>query len=473
MPEASLHPLPIYKLLQRQYPIYPLIGLPATVIGTILAILLVPIDPTPAGVLLVSALIMVLGLLIAPIFSLFRNPVTLLRTEYCLVLAPIYWLLLDLIQGAYDVNLERTTVRLTFAAIGLFVCGVWLSTLQKPWSLPRIITHSASYSLGSNTIFKLILIFFCLGFSKFAIASDFDPQVMFFYLLQNRWNAPWNRGMLGGWDAFLDHMAYFGYLLPTLTTLYGIRSRRFRLNLIISILLSTTMVAFLAHGGGRRVIGVVIGSALICWVLEQRKLTFKRLIIALSATIFLLSGMQLMLEYRNIGFQGWVSQENHIQSQYNYLHVDDNFLRLGQIIDFVPKKYPFVYEKQVVFALVRPIPRVFWPGKPINAGFDLAEANNRYGISFSSSVIGEFYLSLGWFAVFLGGWLYGRLAGMVSLLLIRNVESANVLLYSLFTMALFAGVRSMLDLILMSYAVVAWILVSAFAISKQKQYRLH
>jgi len=45
---------------------------------------------------------------------------------------------------------------------------------------------------------------------------------MVYYLGQERWAAPWGRGQLGGWDAFLDHLQYFGYLLPVLTVVIGV-----------------------------------------------------------------------------------------------------------------------------------------------------------------------------------------------------------------------------------------------------------
>ena len=59
------------------------------------------------------------------------------------------------------------------------------------------------------------------------------------------------------------------------------------------------------------------------------------------------------------------------ESEYDYLHVDDNFLRLAQVIQLVPAQHDYVYLQQLIFTAVRPVPRVFWPGKPIDPGFDL------------------------------------------------------------------------------------------------------
>jgi hypothetical protein len=79
------------------------------------------------------------------------------------------------------------------------------------------------------------------------------------------------------------------------------------------------------------------------------------------------------------------------------------------------------------------------------------------GASLSSSVIGELYMAGGFLAIALGGWLYGRLAGMASQLLTQRTSLSALLVYAIVTMSLFAGMRSMLDLVLVNYATVAWI----------------
>ena len=77
--------------------------------------------------------------------------------------------------------------------------------------------------------------------------SDFDIPRMFSYLGEQRWMAPWARSQLGGWDAFLDQMQYFGYVLPSLTALL-IARRGFTLQTGFSMLLSGIMLAFLSSG---------------------------------------------------------------------------------------------------------------------------------------------------------------------------------------------------------------------------------
>lgn len=463
LPAPPFIPPTLY--LKRKYPIYPQLGLGATVLGTLVALVLMPPNPYPAGALFNSALVMTVGLAFAPVLAISRNPKTLFQAQHLLVLAPIYWLLLDLLQGAYDLGQVGVAgIRGAFIAIGLFVCGVWLAALFTPWKLTTPLIKTAQHRITPATIFTLILIFFALGIFKYAYFSNFNPALMVFYLTLGRWSAPWARSALGGWNAFLDHLSYFGYILPTLTVLLALRSKRFNGELLISIFLTLTMSVFLSQGGSRRIIGVIFGAALICWFLEQDYLKLRHFVLGLGSVALLLISLQLMLEYRNIGLQ--TDLEEKIELKYEYLHVDDNFLRLSQIITIVPRYHLHVYEQQIIYTLARPIPRILWPDKPINPGFDLSRFLGRPGVSLSSSVIGEWYLSWGWFAVIFGGWLYGSLAGTITRLLLFPRGSTAIMVYSLATMALFAGMRSMIELVLMSYSLLTWMVISWLFLNK-------
>ena len=287
---------------------------------------------------------------------------------------------------------------------------------------------------------------------NFAFATGFNVSVMFSYLGEQRWAAPWGRAQLGGWDAFLDQMQYFGYVLPSLTALL-IARRGFKPQAWVSIALSGVMLAFLAQGGGRRIIGVTVGAAIIVWIQSQQTINIRRLVMAGAAAIGLLAGMQFMLNIRTIGYEEYAYTG---ASDYDYLHVDDNFLRLSQVIQIVPAEHDHVGFQQLIFTAVRPVPRVFWPGKPVDPGFDLPSIVGMKGVSLSTSIIGEWYLSFGWIAVVFGGWLHGRLARTANVLRETPQFQTNPIVYGLAVMVLVSGMRSMLELVLMSYALVAW-----------------
>jgi hypothetical protein len=443
-----------------------LLALLSTTIATTMATLLIPDDPSAEGALFYPALVMSAGLATAPLITALRYPKALLRGECLLSLAPIYWLLLDLLQGVYAMeDITADQVRQAFLAIGLFVVMVWLGALRRSWKIPRVLISSVSQEFSINTYFTLAVACFVLGMLNFAIPTNFNIFEMVHYLGQDRWAAPWGRGQLGGWDAFLDHLQYFGYLLPVLTVVIGRRAGLRNVRTLICIGMSVVVALFLAQSGSRRVIGVVAGMALILWVLDQHRLRVKHLVMTAVAILALLLTLQVMLEYRNVGLSVLIGkgeipsgrQEKRQILEEQHLRVDDNFYRLCQIIQLIPDSHPFVYHKYLVYVLVRPVPRVFWPDKPIDPGFDLPSALGVQGLSLSYSVIGELYMSLGFIGIALGGWFYGRVASTASGLLARCNTQGALVIYSIVVMALFSGMRSILELILVSYVVLAWV----------------
>src|SRR5919106_1319450 len=366
-----------------------LLGILSTGMATILAVLLIPENATAPGALFYPALVMSAGLAAAPFAASFRYPKAILRGESLLALAPIYWLLLDLLQGVYSMdNIGTEQIRLAFLAIGLFVGMVWLGAIRRPWKVPAIVIRSVSQEFSLNTYFALAIACFFLGMLNFAVPCNFNVFEMVYYLGQERWAAPWGRGQLGGWDAFLDHLQYFGYLLPILTVVIARRGGVRNPRALACIAMSIVMALFLAQSGSRRVIGVVAGMALGLWGLDQPRLRVKHLLTSAFAIVALLLALQVMLEYRNVGLSVLVgkgevpsgrSEKRQILEE-QHLRVDDNFYRLCQIIQLIPESYPFVYHKYFIYVIVRPIPRVLWPGKPVDAGFDLPTALGAVGV---------------------------------------------------------------------------------------------
>lgn len=429
------------------------IGVAATVAGLLIGLALFPEDPSPRGALMGPAAILSLGILLVPVIrAIQRSPATL-NAENLVALGFVFWLLLDPIQGAYDLrDAADWAIRDAFIAIGVSAASMWVGVAGKPWPLPKWITEIAMRPMDTRTVGRLVPVCLALGMFNYAYSTNFNLAEMFSYIGANRWAAPWARGQLGGWEAFRDQLQYFGYILPSLTALLIARTG-FSFSVLLSIGASAIMLAFLAQGGGRRIIGVTVGAALLVWIQAQPVLKVRRLLIAGAITVVMAATMQLMLNIRGIGYAEFMFLGD---SQYDYLHVDDNYLRLAQVIEIVPADHPHVYFQQIWFTLVRPVPRVFWPGKPLDPGFDLPSIVGLKGVSLSTSIIGEWYLSYGWLAIIFGGWLHGRLARTANSLREQPAYQNNPIVYGLAVMVLVAGMRSMQDLVIMSYALVAW-----------------
>jgi oligosaccharide repeat unit polymerase len=429
----------------------PLVGFVAALLGTLGVIVLFPQYPSPRGALMVPAAVLSLSIIVVPFLRAVTGAATRMNAENFVALGFIYWLLLDLIQGAYDLrDASDEALRLALIGIGLSAAAMWLGAAARAWRVPRGLLALASTSLDSRMAWKLVPICFVIGMFNYAYSVNFDIPVMFSYLGMNRWEVPWARGQLGGWSSFIDQLPYFGYVLPSLTAVLLVR-RGFSVTTLLAVAMSVVMLLFLAQGGGRRIIGVTCGAALIVWVQLQPKLNVRKMVMIGAAVIGLLWVMQFMLNVRTVGYAEFSMRG---QSEYDYLHVDDNFLRLAQVIEIVPAERDYVYQQQIVFTLVRPVPRVFWPNKPVDPGFDLPSEVGLRGVSLSTSIIGEWYVSFGWFGVLLGGWLHGRLSGAANAL--RQAGGHNPIVFALAVMVLVSGMRSMQDLVIMSYALVAW-----------------
>src|SRR6185295_10085114 len=120
-------------------------------------------------------------------------------------------------------------------AVGLSATVMWVGTIGKPWPVPAWLRDVASRPLDAGTIRRIIPVCFLLGMMNYAYAVDFNLPVMFSYLGENRWAAPWGRGQLGGWGSFIDQMPYFGYVLPSLTALIIVKRGLFKFESLLAI----------------------------------------------------------------------------------------------------------------------------------------------------------------------------------------------------------------------------------------------
>jgi oligosaccharide repeat unit polymerase len=438
-------------------------GFAATSVALLFALAIFPAEPSPRGALVLPAMILSIGILLVPVSRAIKQSPKLLNAENLVAFGFVFWLLLDLLQGAYDLSEAADwAIRDAFISIGVSAIAMWVGVAGKPWPLPQWIQEIARSPMDTKTVGRLVPTCFLLGMFNFAYATGFQFDVMFSYIGEQRWAAPWGRAQLGGWSSFLDQLQYFGYVLPSLTALL-IARRGFVAQAWVAIALTAVMEVFLAQGGGRRIIGVTVGAAILVWIQSQQKINFRKLTVAGIAAAGLLLTLQFMLNIRTIGYEEYVFRGT---GSYDYLHVDDNFLRLSQVIEIVPSEHGHVGFQQLWYTAVRPVPRVFWPGKPIDPGFDLPSVVGLKGVSLSTSIIGEWYLSFGWIAVVFGGWLHGRLARTVNVLRDNPEFHANPIVYGLSVMVLVCGMRSMLELVLMSYALVAWWAANRFTRSR-------
>ena len=122
-----------------------LVGFAATSVALLIALAIFPAEPSPRGALVVPGADPV-----RPASwwcrwrARIRRSPALLNAENLVAFGFVFWLLLDLIQGAYDLrDAADWAIRDAFIAIGVSAAMMWLGVAGKPWPLPKWIQEIA------------------------------------------------------------------------------------------------------------------------------------------------------------------------------------------------------------------------------------------------------------------------------------------------------------------------------------------
>ena len=443
--------------------IVPLCGALGTVVGLAIAGVLVPDRVSDTVSVQLAAVAMTAGLLSGPAVAVYRNTRAILRVENMLMIGIVYWVMSDALQLRYELA-DTTPAGIfgAFAATGLFAVGAWGAVLIGSPGLPGILRRSASLEFSERTLFMIATFCFAAGMFNFAYTSGFDPLEMIGGLFKNRVASPWQIARLqpgrSSWESFIEQTVNFGYLLPCLAMLLGTRYGWSRAATLVAIVFSVIFLPFIAQTGNRRMIGLIIGSSLIVYLMTARRIRSRNLAIAAVLVLILLIAMEILLDARggDTGLAKFADSDAMFNRE-RVIRVDDNFLRLSQITTIFPDRSPFLYHQRILFTVTRPIPRAFWPGKPTDPGFDLANFLGYEGLSLSASAVADFFMSAGYLGAFLGGGLFGLFAVSWDDLLKRKPTSTCIILYSFGAMTVFVGLRSIDEIAFQSYGLIVWL----------------
>jgi oligosaccharide repeat unit polymerase len=445
----------------EELPSYPFFGVLCAILGTILAQTFVPATFHQPWGMFTPALCMTVALLLPVGVAAVRNFRSILRAEHVMILGIIYWALFDLLQGVNNPRgVKYESVIGALACLGLLAGGIWAGSAVRRFPLPGVIRSAGSVRLTPEQVFGLVMICFTVGIAHYLISCGFDLELLVQSLGAPRFATPWQVGRLGDWRTFQYHLTYFGQVVPTLTVVLAHQIGWQQGRSVVAVICTIIMLVFLSSSGSRLEVGSVLGAAIATWLLLQPRIT-RRLAIGFTVTlVVVLAWMQLMLMIRNQGVTKLLAGAD-FRTDFAHLVVDDNFYRLTQLLDVMPEPNPHTYGGQIYYVMVRPIPRVFWPEKPVNSGFDFQEAigmsSDWVGLSFT--VAGEFYMDFGFPMVAIGGFCYGMFAAMWNRLLVEGRGPARPLLYGLGLLAMFGGIRSEQVLMIKSFTVVAFLII--------------
>ncbi|MFH1499090.1 MAG: O-antigen polymerase [Verrucomicrobiota bacterium] len=387
----------------------------ATIIGLLAGYLFLD-GETPSLLARSAAWSIGLSLLVGAMVDYRGNLRNLVRTDI-MALASLYFLTLFeflLPQPGFDlmIGLEPTAAALPlcFLAFGGLVIG-------RHWApaFSGRMKATLQHEFPPRLLMSLFWVSIIGGYFYQFAAVDFDVGLWFDYSMAPRFSQPWGRGRLGDWKALFGEFGMIINLAPPIAgIIFARRSDYGRkvLTLVGAGLALTLFTAFV--GGTRNVLATYLATFTVAYAFslshERRR---ELLIVGCSSAATLLICTVVMLEFRNIGFQRYLDgyRAGEIDTGAQTVFVDYNLYVMAELTEVFPERHGYLGLEIPILAVIRPIPRALWPGKPEGMSIGIEEALGASGLTLASSFIGEAYISGGTFGVLATALVFGLLFG--------------------------------------------------------------
>lgn len=409
---------------------------------------------TPAAVATFAAMGTAISLAISVVFDLRAGVRNLIRADLLAVLAFYFLTLFEFLfpQPTFNllISIPVTRTGILVCAVGLIglLLGRHLVNLRKqPFERLRTAEIPAGWML-------LIFWVSCfLGYLDMLLAVNFNVAEMIDWFMAPRFSQPWQRGRLGDWKAIVHELALFMYLAPPLGGIMIARRQRYGRNQLFFVVCALLLTFFYGFSSGTRnvfaahLVTFIIGYSFALPPARRREL----LILSAAGAVLMLGATVLMLQFRNIGFKNYLrgSYERVPVAEKKSMFVDYNLYAICRLVEVFPKQTAYLGWEVPYLALVRPIPRALWPGKPEGMSKSIEDAMGVQGLTIAASFAGEAFMAGGWIAVLAFGLFFGALAGWWSFLASPRNSELGILIYA---SGFFAAVISMRSLFVFTTA---------------------
>lgn len=291
------------------------------------------------------------------------------------------------------VSLEaaQTAASATLLGFAGIVSGRHIFPARRP--LPSEVNFRVSPTL---TIWLLVGCAF-FGYLYMLLAVRFDIFEMFYQMSRPRFSQPWTRGRLGGFSTLLNEVGLLKFLLPPLAASVFAQKRRYTL-LQKAIAASIVGVVFYDGfaGGTRNVFLTHLITFTVTYALLMPRLTIWRLL-PLAVPLFAVAGFTVyyLPEIRTVGLGNF----DLATARTDTLFVDLNLINIAILTQAFPNYFGYIGLEIPYTAVIRPIPRALWPGKPEGLSVSIEEVIGVSGMTLSATFVGEFWMAGGFFAI--------------------------------------------------------------------------
>lgn len=332
------------------------------------------------------------------------DPRNLVRTDI-MGLASLYFLtLFEFVfrQPMFDTMVEIEDVRPALHACLVAFAGLAIGrhySPRPPANIATLITREFKPQI-MVAIFALCLVG---GYGYMLIAVDFNFLRMIDFFMAPRFAQPWGRGMLGDWKALLVEVGMVLYLIPPLAGVILANRRGYSPAQVTFVVLGLVFTLFYGFTSGtRNILATYLATFLVAYAFTAG-IQRKRELITLSTVIAVLFyiGSIMMLDFRNVGFSRYLDgqKQEFLHEGEAFFFVDYNLYVISQLMRVFPHAHDYLGLEIPYLALIRPIPRAIWSGKPEGMSMGIEESLGAEGLTLASTFIGEAYMSGGFFGV--------------------------------------------------------------------------
>lgn len=299
-------------------------------------------------------------------------------------------------QGAYD-----ATIAVILGFVGIAIGRHFFAQRAKP-------SRGDISELSPKAMFRLFLLAFCFGYAHIFLAVHFDVFEAIRQMALPRFSQSWQRGRLGGLADLLVEVGTLIYLIPPLAGCIYAQAERYNFlqKAIVAILFLFTLYFGFA-GGTRNVFGTYMITFCGAYLALQPKITLKKLLTFVGPFAALtLVAMYFMLEFRTQGLSNYSFEEQ----KFDGVFVDSNLDVISKLTEVFPQVYSYLGLEIPYIALIRPIPRAIWPGKPEGLSVSIEDALAADGLTLACTFVGETYVAGGMLGVLIAGLFFGGAA---------------------------------------------------------------
>jgi hypothetical protein len=338
-------------------------------------------------------------------------------------------------------SMARQGIACTLLGIGSIAVGRHLLSLQNApyWD---VFTRPVKPSLMVG-VFTLAFFF---GYLHMLLAVHWNIFAVFEFWLAPRFAQPWGRGRLGDWQALIYELHLLIYLIPPLAGVVLARAQKYQPWQVVWVGLGLLVTFFFGFSSGtRNIFASYLVTFLIAFVFASDRGRIKTILTLCAISVLLLFfSTKVMLDFRGVGLrQYWQGETQTQMSEEDSLFVDYNLFVISQLSEIFPARYAHLGWEVPYLAIIRPIPRAIWKGKPEGMSLTMEEALQVEGLTLASTFIGEAYIAFGYPGIVAFGLLFGMFAGWWSHLASPRNSDFGILIYASGFFAVVISMRSL------------------------------